>query len=103
MNRVLILAPAPEVILTVSRALPEEAAVEGADQIQKAIKIHNQNPFSLIFIDLQLLKATGAKYDFTQLALLYKKPTPYRNLWCYRRNPPFGMLSKWSGTEPTIT
>jgi DNA-binding NtrC family response regulator len=76
MNRVLILAPAPEVIRTVSRALPEEAAVEGADQIQKAIKIHNQNPFSLIFIDLQLLKATGAKYDFTQLALLYKKTNP---------------------------
>ncbi|NTW44228.1 MAG: sigma-54-dependent Fis family transcriptional regulator [Anaerolineaceae bacterium] len=76
MNRVLIIAPASEVIRTVSRALPKEAAVESSDQIQKAIKIHKQNPFSLIFIELQLLKAKGATYDFTQLALLFKKANP---------------------------
>jgi DNA-binding NtrC family response regulator len=76
MRDVLIISSNPDVTRHISEALAGETKLAHADSIKRALQIHNQNPFDLIFIDLEHLKTTDPTENFNQRTLSFKTSNP---------------------------
>lgn len=76
MRDVLIISSNPDVRRHISEALPGETKSAYTTSITNALQIHNQNPFDLIFIDLNQLKTTAPIESFNQKTLPFKKSNP---------------------------
>jgi len=76
MRDVLIISSNPDVTRHISAALPDETKSAYTNSLKRALQIHNQNPFDLIFIDLNQLKTTAPIESFNQKTLPFKKSNP---------------------------
>jgi len=76
MRDVLIISSNPDVRRHISEALPGETKSAYTTSITNALQIHNQNPFDIIFIDLNQLKTTVPIESFNQRTLPFKKSNP---------------------------
>ncbi len=76
MRDVLIISSNPDVRRHISEALPGETKSAYTTSLKSALQIHNQNPFDLIFIDLNQLKTTAPIESFNQKTLPFKKSNP---------------------------
>jgi DNA-binding NtrC family response regulator len=77
---VLVISYGQDVIGLISKALSDKVVVEHAETVSKALQIHKQNPFDLIFTDLNQLVAEIATDNFSEANQPFKKYNPYVKL-----------------------
>ena len=69
----LIIAPDQEVACMIRSSLPQDYYTEHSDNIQKAISLHRQRLFDVIFSDLTLLGETSQTQDFAEAVSPFKE------------------------------
>ena len=77
---VMVISYGQDVIGLISKALSDKVVVEHAETVSKALQIHKQNPFDLIFTDLNQLVAEIATDNFSEANQPFKKYNPYVKL-----------------------
>jgi two-component system response regulator HydG len=77
---VLVISHGQDVIGLISKALSDKVVVEHAEAVSTALQIHKQNPFDLIFADLNQLVAEIATDNFSEAIQPFKKSNPYVKL-----------------------
>jgi len=73
MKSVLIIAPDQEVACMVRSSLPQDYYTEHSDNIQKAVSLHRQRLFDVIFSDLTFLCETSPTQDFAEAVSPFKE------------------------------
>ncbi|MBC8433130.1 MAG: sigma-54-dependent Fis family transcriptional regulator [Desulfobacterales bacterium] len=77
---VLVISYAQDVIRLISKALSDKVVVEHTETVSTAIQIHKQNPFDLIFTDLNHLQAEISTDNFSETIQPFKKSNPHVKL-----------------------
>ncbi len=76
MNRILILAPRPELAGINQDTLPDNWHIVRCDTVEKALYQNRAAPFDLVFADLHLLKSASEVGDYAEAASLFRKTNP---------------------------
>jgi DNA-binding NtrC family response regulator len=77
---ILVISYAQDVIGLISKALSDKVVVEHTEAVSTALQIHKQNPFDLIFTDLNQLVAEISTDNFSEGIQPFKKSNPYVKL-----------------------
>jgi len=77
---VLVISCTQDVIRLISKALTDKVVVEHAEAFSTALRIHKQNPFDLIFTDLNKLQAEISTGNFSETIEPFKKSNPHVKL-----------------------
>ena len=76
MKSVLIISPKEDDARLIREALPSDYQVENADSIKKALNLHRQCAFDVIFSDLKLLRDTSETKDIAEAIKPFKEINP---------------------------
>ena len=76
MQRVLVLSSDNDVLDLISKALFKKAVVMHAESVSKGLEHHRQNPFDIIFSDLNQLRAIASTGDYKEAVSPFTKIHP---------------------------
>ena len=77
MKAVLLISPVPESVQLISSALRDSAVVTTAESIPAALRLHNQTPYDLIFVELDQVLSETAVDDFSKATRPFRESSPF--------------------------